>query len=169
MSNLPEYPPAEDNCLKIKQLALLGKRSYLLLGDALIDNKNNAYWTAEKVDTFRDFIEMLGVASYSWVTRLIGIAQLIRDVALSEAEVLEIGISKCALLLPSARKGELTEEMIEVAKGIPYSELRAELKGETETTEQEDEVCCPRCGEKLHGLRWIKYARKQKAETASPE
>lgn len=144
MGNEVGFTQAESNTLLIQQLIRDAKLDFLKMGRALIVNQENAYWSSVGYESFKSFIEELGIGDYTWVTRLMNITRLVGS-QLTEQDVLEIGVSKCALLLPAHKKGELTEEIIELAKDAPFSELRAELTGkEYEPTEHF--LICPRCG-----------------------
>jgi len=96
-------------------------------------------------ESFSDYVESLGVFSYSHATRLMGITRLILDDKLTLPDVMEMGVSKATLLLPLK---EITEERIEQAKQLSVRELRAEIQGEPKEREG-TLIICPRCGEQF--------------------
>jgi len=150
-----DYPIAEDNCLLVSQLARSVKLNFLKLGQALLVNRENCYWQAKRYDTFKDFVEGETGLDYSWATRLMNVSKLVATQQLTGEDILEMGISKATLLLPAARKGELTEEVIEQAKGAPISELREQLTGKAIEMEG-SHINCPHCGYEISNARWAK-------------
>jgi hypothetical protein len=143
MVNL-QLSPAEQNITKIVALVRGAKLNFLELGRLLIENQENSYHDAMKV-SFKDFCEMLGVGSFSWVTRLMNVARVVAHNILTEDEVLEIGIAKTCLLLPRLKKGEIDNDIIELAKSCPYHDLRLEL-GYKVSEFSEEYINCPNCG-----------------------
>ena len=150
------YPIAESNCLLVAQLAHSVKLNFLKLGQALLINRENCYWQAKRYDTFKDFVEGETGLDYSWATRLMNVSKLIAAQKLTGEDVIEMGISKATLLLPAAKRGELTEEIIEQAKGAPYSELREQLTGKAAEIEQAH-INCPYCGYEISNAKWVKH------------
>jgi len=139
--------PAEENELLILNLVKGVKWGFVELGGLLAENSDKAYWGLTGHESFKDFVEELGVGSYSWVTRLMDISRIVAQEVLTREQVIEIGVAKCCLLLPLAKKGKLSEDLIELAKVCPYRDLRQKLGGGTqELTEVERFICCPRCG-----------------------
>ena len=135
---------AEQNELMIIQLAKDIKLYFLELGGLLAENQDRALWS-QNHESFRDFIEFLGIGSYSWVTRLIAISRIVATQLLTKEEVLEIGVAKACLLLPRIRKGKLDDDLKELAKNCPYHDLRVELGYKTDEL-SEEYLICPRCG-----------------------
>jgi len=135
---------AEHNELAIADCCKNIKYRFLELGGLLADNQDRALWS-EHHERFKDFVEMLGIGSYSWVTRLINISRIVALQLLTSEEVIEIGVSKACLLLPLARKGKLSEDIKELARNAPFRDLRAELRNEAESELPEEYLICPRC------------------------
>jgi len=121
------------------------KVRFLELGGLLADNQDRALWS-EHHESFKDFIELLGIGSYSWVMRLIDISRVVATQLLTKEEVLEIGVAKACLLLPRAKKGKLDDDIKELAKNAPYHHLRLELGHKLKDDEVEEYLLCPRCG-----------------------
>ena len=119
--------------------------SFLELGGLLVENEERAYWSANRHESFRELVEMLGI-SYSFATRLMGISRIVALQLLTTEEVMQIGVSKSTLLLPQFRKGEVDRDTIELAKHCPYRDLRLHLGHNVENELSEEYVICTRCG-----------------------
>jgi hypothetical protein len=144
-----QLTPAEDNELTILNLVKNIKVNFLEVGALLVENYNQAYWSMNRHESFRNFVEQLGIGSYSWCTRLMRIAEVVATQLLTEDEVLEIGVAKTCLLLPMFAKSAVDVDTIELAKNCPYHDLRIML-GQAKEEETEEvrigDVTCPRCG-----------------------
>jgi len=121
------------------------KVRFLELGGLLADNQDRALWS-EHHESFKDFIELLGIGSYSWVTRLIDISRVVATQLLTKEDVLEIGVAKACLLLPRAKKGQLDDDTKELARNAPYHDLRKELGYKVIDELPEEYIICNRCG-----------------------
>ena len=88
---------------------------------------------------------MLGI-SYSFATRLMGIARVVALHLLTRAEILEIGVSKSCLLLPLLARGELDDDTKELAKSCPYRDLKIHLGHKVKDGDSSEYLTCPRCG-----------------------
>ena len=143
---------SETNELALRQYCQEVKRHFLIIGTLLLESYDNAYWS--KWGSFADFVESLGSGSYSTATRLMGIAKLRRHNILTDGEIYEIGISKCFLLLPKARDGEISDGLKEIAKQGTVQDLRAEL-GHEDREIIEQSINCPRCGAEIRGVKRI--------------
>ena len=142
--NLPALTQAETNESLIRDLCRDTKVNMLRIGVELYRNQEKCYWS-EHHESFRDFVETLGIGDYSWVTRLVGIGKAIVTQQLSVEEVLEIGVSKTGLLLPKLRKGELDEDTKALALVSTFRDLREHL-GHNVGSDGEEYLTCPRCG-----------------------
>ena len=141
----PALTEAERNEGLIRDLCGDIKLHFLELGMLLAFNQDRGLWS-EHHETFKDFIETLGIGDYSWVTRLVRMGRVVASQLLSKDELLEIGVSKTALLLPRIEKGELDEETKLLALVSTFQGLREHL-GHTLHGEDGDEfLLCPRCG-----------------------
>lgn len=119
--------------------------SFLELGGLLVENNDRSYWSANRHESFRELVEMLGI-SYSFATRLMGIAKAEAQKLLTRAEILEIGVSKSCLLLPLLARGELDDETKELAKNCPYRDLKLHLGHKVKEEDSSEYLTCPRCG-----------------------
>lgn len=145
-TTLPALSPADENCTAIYNVVADVKHHFLTLGYLLHVNRSNAYFSAAHVDTFKDFCEMhVHLQSYSWLCKLADIAEIIADQLVSKADVLEIGPTKMALLLPLVKRSLLTSEILAIAKMGTANDLRLEL-GMKQSTRQAGVIHCPGCG-----------------------
>ena len=149
---LPQLTNSETNELAIRQYCQEVKRHFLIIGTLLLESYDNAYWS--KWGSFADFVESLGIGSYSTATRLMGVAKLRRGNILTDTDIYEIGISKCFMLIPRVRDGEISDGLKEIAKQGTVQDLKAELGHEgREITEHT--INCPRCGAEIRGVKRI--------------
>ena len=140
---------------EIETLALGAEIMFLKMGQLLYDARIAGEWSILHYESYREYCESLKLpvsASYSWATRLSSIYEyLVKNMGLDEKLLAEIGVSKLTRLLPLARKGELTQEVIDAALLLSDLDLRAELGHSVSHGEsEEDIVVCPRCGEKFN-------------------
>jgi len=137
----------EENEKTILNMAQRQKADFLVLGILLLANMKRSYWSRNQHHSFKDFIEQLGIGSYSRMTRLADMAQLVLDGKLTAEEVSEIGVSKMSRLLPLLKKGEVSRDTIELAKTCPYRDLLVQLgKVKEDGGPVEQWIRCPRCG-----------------------
>lgn len=149
----PALTKAEENCSLIQSLVKDIGCQFLELGGLLVDNQEKAYWGASGYESFKDFIEQLGVG-YSWATRLMDLARIVAQQLLSKEEILEIGVSKACLLLPSMKRGALAEGVKFLARDCTWSDLRKELGHNIPEPKDCDEyMLCPRCGSDISPIR----------------
>ena len=121
------------------------KHRFLELGGLLADSQDKALWS-EHHESFRDFVELLGIGSYSWVTRLIDLSRVVATQLLTPDEVIEIGVAKACLLLPRAKKGVLDEDTKLLARNCTYVDLKIHLGHKIPEEDCEEYLLCPRCG-----------------------
>lgn len=145
LSELPKLTKAEENILTTQHLVKDMHYSFLELGGLLLENQEAAYWSQCAYGSFQEFVEMLGI-SYSFATRLMGIARIVASQLLSKEEVLEIGVSKSCLLLPLLARGELDDDTKELAKSCPYRDLKLHLGHKVKDEDSSEYLTCPRCG-----------------------
>jgi hypothetical protein len=137
---------------QIEALAIEAEVMFLRMGQLLFNAQKKGEWTVLHYESYKEYIVDLKLPmtnSYSWATRLSNIYEyLVLNMKLDEKLLAEIGVAKLTRLLPLARKGELTEAVIEAARVLSDLDLRAELGhnvgGGSET---EMLVICPRCGD----------------------
>jgi len=142
--------PAEESQTLIMELAKTVKWGFIELGGLLCDNQDKAYWSRTGHESFKDFVETIGIGDYTWVTRLMDISRMVAKGIVTREQVLEIGVAKTVLLLPRAKKGQLTPELIELAKSCTWRELREELGGGSEALPAPEQfIRCPRCGQEF--------------------
>ena len=149
---LPQLTNADTNEEALRKYCQEVKRHFLIIGTLLLESYDNAYWS--NWGSFADLVESLGIGSYSTATRMMGVAKLRRRNVLTDAEICEIGISKCFLLLPRARDGEISDGLKEIAKQGTVQDLKEEL-GYEDKQIVEQSINCPRCGAEIRGVRRI--------------
>jgi hypothetical protein len=125
------------------------------MGGLLKINHDNAYWSITGYGTWKDYLEQLGM-SYSQAMRMIQVYEIVSARILSAEDVKEIGSTKTALLLPLATEGNLTEDIILLAKNCTARELRQELGHKVPHNNPKYSVICSRCGNEVLGARWVK-------------
>lgn len=144
---------AEENITAISGLVRGICFAYLELGGLLLENQRFAYWSQGGYESFKDFIQILGI-SYSWATRMMGLADIVAQKFLSEEEIVEIGISKVCLLLPHVKRGEIPEDIKLLARDCTFIDLRRELGHQIpEPSDDGAYVICPRCGGDINPLK----------------
>jgi hypothetical protein len=140
---------AEENCLAIAGLVKRLHYDFLELGGLLLENQAQAFWSASGAESFKDFVQQLGI-SYDWATRLMGVAQAVVDNVFTKEEVVEIGVAKACLLLPHIRQGKLTEDMKLLARDASWNDLRKELGHNLiDPKDLSEYLLCPRCGAEI--------------------
>ena len=87
------------------------KSNFLKVGQLLYESFINAFWSPT-FESFSDYLESLGVASRSWLSRLVQLSACIDTQILSEADVIEMGVTNAVLLLPAAKSGNLDGDLI---------------------------------------------------------
>lgn len=156
VSDTIQLTDAEKNVVTTQTLARDIKGAFVMLGGLLKANKEYAYWSQSGYETWRDYIEQLGIGSYANAMRLIQIYKFVSVRMLSEADVYEIGMAKTMMLLPLAENGNLTEEVISLAKNGTARELRQQLGLKVPHNDSKHSVVCSRCGAEVIGAEWIK-------------
>ena len=151
---------SEQNVLATMEKARSIKESFLDIGDLLKANFEGAFWSQLGYENFKDYIESLGLFSYSWATRMINLSYVVAAQLITREDILEMGMAKAALILPALKQGKLTQDIIEIAKHAPASDLRLELGHKIQENDDCDEIYCPRCGERLYNLRWASRAKR---------
>ena len=119
---------------------------FIDLGDLLIENEARSHWASNRHESFKELVAMLGL-SYSFATRLMGIARLVTSQQFTKEEILEIGVSKSCLLLPLKT---VDEETRAIAKTAPYQELRKHLGHKVKDIEGTEYLLCPRCAYRIN-------------------
>ena len=142
---LPKLSMAEENELALVDCCRNIHYNFLELGGLLVQNQDCCFWSANRHESFRELVEMLGI-SYSFGTRLMGLSRLVASQLLSKEEVVQIGVSKACLLLPLASRGKLDDDTKELAKSCPYRDLRIAIGHNVETELTDEYLLCPRCG-----------------------
>jgi hypothetical protein len=136
---------AEENCAAIGGLVKRLQYDFLELGGLLLENRDKAHWRAAGAESFKDFIQDLGI-SYDWSTRLIGLAEVVAQQLLTTEDLVSIGVAKACLLLPHAKNGTLTEDQKLLAQNCTWNDLRKELGHNLTEKEIEEYVVCSHCG-----------------------
>ena len=150
---------AHQTKLHIQQIAREAGVSFLKIGALLYKAQEDADWSILGYESFREYVEDLELpvqSSWSWATRLIGITKYLDiERGLNEQELLEIGVAKCTRLLPVARRGELTDELVEDAKVLSDADLQVKLGGKVREHLGERWIVCNRCGAIITGAKWV--------------
>ena len=137
----------------IESMALEAEVMFLRMGQLLYNAREQGEWTMLRYESYREYVEDLKLPvtnSYSWATRLSSIFEyLVKNMGLDEKLLAEIGVAKLTRLLPLARKGELTDEVIQAARVLSDLDLRASLGHSVGGGDTEDMIICPRCGEQF--------------------
>jgi len=143
--------------LHLKQFGQRVKADVLEIGRLLWEGYKAGDWSVLRYESFKAYIEELELPfSYSWTTQLMRIyGELIEGKGLAPAVVEEIGVTKAAMLLPAARHGKLTEELIEAAKMAPANELAEDLGYHRPQRDEQYSIDCPRCGVQITGARFV--------------
>jgi len=141
-----EMTKAEENCLRITGLVKKLHYDFLELGGLLLENKDLAYWGASGCESFKDFVQQLGV-SYDWATRMVDICETLVDKFFTKDEIVEMGVAKACLLLPKAKKDGISEDLKLLARDCSWNDLRKELGHNlTDPKDLGEYLLCPRCG-----------------------
>jgi len=150
--------PAEKNEVETRNCCADIKANFLQVGRLLYASFINAYWSVCGHASFSEYLESLGVASRSWLSRLVQLSACIDTQILTEADVIEMGVTNAVLLLPAAKSGNLDGDLIEVAKSGSSRELREALGHKQIENDRDFYVDCPHCGFNIVG---VKYVRKE--------
>ena len=152
---VPAITKGEENCLLIATMVRNIALNYLELGGLLVENQENGYWGASGHESFKDFIQELGI-SYDWATRMMGLARVVAQQLMTKDEVLKIGVAKVCLLLPHFKDGGLDEDIRLLAQDCTWNDLRKALGHKIPDPEDcEEYVECPRCGGDFTLKSWM--------------
>ena len=146
MTDLPAYNEAETNCMAIEALTKEIFVSFVKLGVLLMQNQDKAFYSAAGFSGFKEYTEAVGLTDWTMVTRLVNIGRVVTSQQISFGDASEIGYSKMCLLLPKFRKGEVSQDLIQLAKVAPNRDLRLELGHKISEETFEEYVTCTRCG-----------------------
>lgn len=136
---------AEKSETLIRRLCGDIKLHFLELGMLLALNQDRGLWS-EHHESFKDFVETLGIGDYSWVTRLVRIGRVVTQQLIQREELMEMGMSKACLLLPRIEKGDLDEDTKILALVCTFSDLREHLGHHLHGGDGDEFLLCPRCG-----------------------
>jgi hypothetical protein len=148
--------PAERNEVETRSLCGSIKANFLQVGRLLYASFTNGYWGQCGHESWSDYLESLGIGSRSWVSRLVRVAMCVETQTLAEADVIDMGVSCAVLLLPTAEKGGLTQDLIEVAKSGDTRELREALGHKLIENDKDCFLLCPRCGSRITGAKFVR-------------
>jgi len=149
---VPAVTKGQENCLLIASMVRNIALNYLELGGLLVENQENGYWGDSGHESFKDFIQDLGI-SYDWATRMMGLARVVTQQLFTKEEILDIGVSKACLLLPHVKKGKLDEETRLLARDCTFTDLRKQLGHNIKGIEDcEEYVLCRRCGSEINPI-----------------
>ena len=152
---------AEQNITETQELIRSAKIHFLEIGRLLQDCYENAYYSQGGYEKFKDYIEMLGIGSYTFCTRLMSMASCVTQMLISREDVIEIGIGKMQDILPRLKKGKLSQDDIELAKAAPQRDLREFLGLKVPHNDSNHHVVCSRCGAEIIGAAWVKKEKDE--------
>lgn len=151
---------------QILQLATEAQATFLEMRKLLYEAREEAQWSVLRYESYKEYIEDLGLPmtnSYSWATRLVGIYEyMVVKMGLSNEDLIQIGVAKLSRLLPAAREGKLTAELIEQAKVLSDMDLRVELGHNVGGGSADTAIVCPRCGAEIPNARWVSGSKAEK-------
>lgn len=148
--------PAEQNISATLELCTDIKLNFLRVGKLLYDNFLHGYWGESGFDCWSDYLDSLGVHDRSWLSRLVNVVMCIETRRMLEADVIDMGVSKAIKLLPKARKGKLTPEIIAAAKSGSTRELADALGHKINDNDRDYYVDCQKCGNRIFGAKWVR-------------
>ncbi len=151
-----EFSPAERNEIETRERCAQIKTDFLEVGRLLYTNFTESYWSLCGHSNFSDYLESLGIWSRSRLSQLMHVSMSVATQVLNEADVLEMGVENAIALLPSIRKGELTNDLVEVAKSGSTRELREVLGHKANENDLDCYLDCPRCGTRIIGAKWVR-------------
>lgn len=148
---------------QIEAYAIQAEVVFLEMGHLLYEARVGAEWSILSYESYKSYIEDLQLPmtnSYSWATRLSNIYEyMIKKMGLDPKFIAQIGVAKATRLLPLARKGMLTQEVLDAALALSDLDLRETLGHNVsggEDGETEDLVICPRCGENFNSKKAVR-------------
>jgi hypothetical protein len=153
---------AEKNVVDTQHLVKHMKGCFIVIGGLLEANKKAAYWSVAGFESWRDYVEQLGIGSYANAMRLIQIYRVVSVRILSEEDVYEIGMAKTMMLLPLAENGNLTQDIISLAKNGTARDLRQQLGHKVTENDGRHSVTCSRCGEVIYGAKYVGHTTEDK-------
>lgn len=152
----PVLTMAEQNITETMNLIRSAKVHFLEIGRLLQECYENGYYSQGGYEKFKDYVEMLGIGSYTFCTRLMSMASCVTQLLISREDVIEIGIGKMQDILPRLKKGKLSPDDIELAKSAPQRDLREFLGLKVTENDSRHSVVCSRCGCEIIGAAWVK-------------
>ncbi|KKL92452.1 hypothetical protein LCGC14_1884550 [marine sediment metagenome] len=147
--------PCEENDLTTRELVSKARVEILAIGMLVAENQAKAYWSLLEWGSFKDWVESLGLFSYSYFMRIVGVLEMLKT-SISLEDFNEMGITKATLLLPVSKAGNLDKDTIAIALASPVSDLKEHLGHKMALMPKGEELFCPRCGERLYGLKRVK-------------
>ena len=153
--------PTELECVAIQRQLHIRQRcqriqsDFLEVGRLLCEARDNADWSTLCMESFDAYLDELNLpGSRSWISRIMRIHEELEP-RIGTEKLLEIGVSKAAHLLPAARDGILDDAIIENARIWSERDLREYLGHHIPERETDSWVDCPRCGERIYGVRYV--------------
>ena len=101
------------------------------MGNILAEAKHRKAFLFQGHDSFAEYVETAMHLSKKSANRLIRLHRFyVEDMDIAEADLLEIGLDKLALILPLVEKApqEFVEQMLEIARDTSYPELQKLIK-----------------------------------------
>jgi hypothetical protein len=154
--SLPDLSKGESLDLTVRQLIRHMAIHYLEVGGLLAEIYEGKMWSVSGYDRWKDYVESLGVGSYTYVMSLISISKMIAAAVLSREDLDEIGYSKVCLLVPLINKGKITDEILSIARTGNNRDLRIAVGYKVSENDGDCSVICSNCGFELHGAQWVR-------------
>lgn len=150
-----DLTPAEQNVVNTQHLARHMEGCFVLMGRLLKTNRDNAYWSLAGYETWKDYVEQVGIGSPNTASRLIQIYSVVEDKILTEAEVQAIGVTKMKMLLPTIKDGQVDPGLLDIATHGPISDLATALGRPPKDKNRAFKIICPRCGVEIPGAKYV--------------
>ena len=154
--SLPDLSRGESLDLTVRQLIRHMAAHFLEVGGLIGELYEGNLWQSCNYDRWADYVESLGIGSYTYVMSLISLSKLYTAQILSKEEIAEIGYSKACLLVPLIKKGGLTDDILAIAKNGTNRDLRIAEGYRVTSNDSDSHVVCPRCGCDIQGVAYVR-------------
>jgi len=142
---------------EIVKLARMAELCFIDMGRLFKQVQDEVLWGVYKFETFQQWCDSLDIPQkqpYKWILGVISIWEvLIEQQGIDRERLAKIGIAKCLRLVPVARKGQLTEDILALAEEPNTTDIA--LREQVGHNSSEYEINCPRCGQRIIGAKWV--------------